>query len=66
MVTVEVRECGFEDGSKFDFVWDEIREHYDENLYSLKNIEKKKNFFLIKFNIKKRSAYKGKRKLKRD
>lgn len=50
MVIVEVVTKEFEE-KDFDEMWDEVRYVYEENYYSLKKIERKKNKVLIKLNI---------------
>jgi len=64
MVILEIEKSEFKDNS-FDDIWDEVRRHYNENLYSLKKIDVSKDKVYVKLNIKKRKAYKGKNKLKR-
>ena len=64
MVILEIEKTEFNTNS-FDEIWDEVRTHYNQDLYSLKKIEFLEKKVHVKLNIKKRKAYKGKNKLKR-
>lgn len=53
MVIVEIDSSEFEKHD-FDFIWDEVRDIYQEELYSLKKIEKEGRKFLVKLNVLKK------------
>jgi hypothetical protein len=61
MVILEVDYSEFE-RNHFDDIWDDIRDVYEEELYKLKKIERKKNKMHVKLNIKRRRAYLKERK----
>lgn len=50
MVIVEIDSSEFEKHD-FDFIWDEVRDIYQEEFYSLKKIEKEGRKFLVKLNV---------------
>jgi hypothetical protein len=54
MVIVEIDSSEFEKHD-FDFIWDEVRDIYQEEFYSLKKIEKEGRKFLVKLNVLKSS-----------
>jgi hypothetical protein len=54
MVIVEIDSSEFEKHD-FDFIWDEVRDIYQEEFYSLKKIEKEGSKFLVKLNVLKSS-----------
>ncbi len=64
MIILEIERTEFSLNS-FDEIWDEVRKYYSQDLYSLKKIDFLEKKVHVKLNIKKRKAYKGKKKLKR-
>lgn len=62
MVILEVDYSEFE-RHHFDDIWDAIRDVYEEELYKLKKIERKKNKMHVKLNIKRRRAYLKEKKI---
>tara|TARA_Y100000389_G_C17096579_1_gene333886 strand:+ start:277 stop:468 length:192 start_codon:yes stop_codon:yes gene_type:complete len=63
MIILEVDYSEFEKYS-FDYIWDAIRDVYEERFYKIKKIEKKRGKMLFKLNIIKRSAYLKERRTK--
>lgn len=57
LVILEIDSSEFEKHD-FDFIWDEVRDVYEEEFYSLNKIEREGKKFLVKLNILKRSSKK--------
>jgi len=56
MIILEVDYSEFEKHD-FDYIWDAIRDVYEERFYKIKKIERKKEKMLFKLSILKRRAY---------